>query len=293
MRSIADQDKIKQVWEDKIATGDVRLVPRIPEVKKSHTIQDLSDFKSEVETESIADLASTKLHWEKKAEESEDIKGPVKSRASIGTSLRSIPASKSWDAGRGAGYRDTNVVRDTNIYTNSEHAESVPSYSKPPVPENESAIDREIRLAREREEEIKHRFDGLHHSEGREKGSWEQDEYHGSMPIGKVPAPVSTCRVVEVVPKKSVQPVHSPPPTVHSVTSTMHPVTSSTPQGSRVVIPELRGDIESSTDVSSVKSPHNESRIEREIREQQEREQAVRGAHHSVHLNKVSIRYFS
>ena len=262
-RSIADQDKIVRHWEDKIATGEVSIFPRQSEtaVKKSTTLDDISNFKSEVETDSIADLASTKSIWERKAAESLDDVVPFKPSG--------ITSSKSWDAGRGGGYRDTNIRAH--------------DLQKTSIPECESAIDREIRLAQEREEELKQQLH-TRYTDGKEKGSWEEAEDYRKMPIGKVPPPV---RVVEVVPKKSVSAVsvgHTEP-------------RSRSPQG-HVVLPELaHGDPESSTDTSSSLPPSGsqarmETLIEREIREQQEKEAMLRqAALNRQNFNKVCINH--
>ena len=246
-RSIADQDKIVRHWEDKIATGEVSLFPRQTETVQRSNITDLGGFRSEVETDSIADLALTKSIWERKAAElGEDALVPSKR---IG-----LTSSKSWDAGRGGRHRDTNI-REHDLH-------------KTNVPEYESAIDREIRLAQEREQELKQHFYNLPYTDGKEKGSLEEEEDHRKMPIGKVPPPV---RVVEVVPKKSGL-------------SVSNAVSGSTSQHPHVVLPELaHGDPESSTDTpTSMASPGSKARIEtlieREIREQQEREAALRQA---------------
>ena len=260
-RSIADQDKIVRHWEDKIATGEVSIFPRQSEtVKKSSTISDISDFKSQVETDSIADLASTKSIWERKAAETtEDV--PFKPSG--------ITSSKSWDSGRGGGHRDTNIRAYDLHKTNA--------------PEYESAIEREIRLAQEREEELKQQLHKQQYTDDKEKGSWEEAENQRKMPIGKVPPPV---RVVEVVPKKSAAAV-----------SVGHSTQRSRSPQSHVVLPELaHGDPESSTDTSSgvpvtpgSKPPRVETVMEREIREQQEREAALRQATLNRHFNKVCI----
>ena len=260
-RSIADQDKIVRHWEDKIATGEVSIFPRQTEaVKKSSTIGDISDFKSQVETDSIADLASTKSIWERKAAETtEDV--PFKPSG--------ITSSKSWDSGRGGGHRDTNI-RTHDLHKNA--------------PEYESAIEREIRLAQEREEELKQQLHKQQYTDDKEKGSWEEAENQRKMPIGKVPPPV---RVVEVVPKKSAAAV-----------SVGHSAQRSRSPQSHVVLPELaHGDPESSTDTSSSvpvtpgsKPPRVETVIEREIREQQEREAALRQATlNRQNFNKVCV----
>ena len=249
---------------DKIATGEVSLFPRQSEtIKKSITIGDISDFKSEVETDSIADLASTKSIWERKAAETSDDSVPFKPSG--------LTTSKSCIAGRGGGYKDT------NIRAHELHKTSIPEY--------ESAIDREIRLAQEREEELKQQLHKQHFIDGKEKGSWEEAEDHRKMPIGKVPPPV---RVVEVVPKKSVAPV--------SVGHTEQRSRSPQSPQSHVILPELaHGDPESSTDTSSSMSPAGnktrmETVIEREIREQQEREAALRqAALNRQNFNKVCI----
>ena len=263
-RSIADQDKIVRHWEDKIATGEVSIFPRQTEaVKKSSTIGDISDFKSQVETDSIADLASTKSIWERKAAETtEDV--PFKPSG--------ITSSKSWDSGRGGGHRDTNIRAYDLHKTNA--------------PEYESAIEREIRLAQEREEELKQQLHKQQYTDDKEKGFWEEAENQRKMPIGKVPPQV---RVVEVVPKKSAAAV-----------SVGHSAQRSRSPQSHVVLPELaHGDPESSTDTSSgvrvtpgSKPPRVETVIEREIREQQEREAALRQATLNRHFNKVCI-FFS
>lgn len=254
-RSIADQDKIVRHWEDKIATGEVSILPRQTEVKKSSTFDDLSEFKSQVETDSIANLASTKSIWERKAAESSTDAVPFKPSG--------LTSSRSWDAGRGVGYRDTNV-RAHDLHKTS-------------IPEYESAIDREIRLAQEREEELKQQLQRQHLSDDKEKGSWEAED-HRKMPIGKVPPPV---RVVEVVPKKSVA---------------ADSVGSRSQQQSHVILPELaHGDPDSSTDAStSLSAPGSKARmetvIEREIREQQEKEAVLRqAALNRQNFNKVCI----
>ena len=246
-RSIADQDKIVRHWEDKIATGEVSIFPRQAEtVKKSSTTGDISDFKSQVETESIADLASTKSIWERKASETtEDV--PFKPSG--------ITSSKSWDSGRGGGHRDTNI-RSYDLH-------------KTNVNEYESAIEREIRLAQEREEELKQQLHKQQYSDDKEKGSWEEaEDQQRKMPIGKVPPPV---RVVEVMPKKPANAV-----------SVGHSAQRSRSPQSHVVLPELaHGEPESSTDTSSSvpgSRPRVETVIEKEIREQQERETALRQA---------------
>ncbi len=266
-RSIADQDKIVRVWENKIASGDVSIFPRqdsSSSVKKSVSLQGLQDFKSEVETDSIADLASTKSIWERKAAESLDESGPLSPRGGS----KALPGSRSWDAGRGGGYRDSNVVQ------HSVHNAS--------IPEHESAIEREIRLAHEREQELKFRSNKqfpVHHPDEREKGAWEESEDHRKMPIGKVPPPV---RVVEVVPKRSVteRSAERSAPGGHSVAGSW----SQQQQQQRVVLPELsHRDVESSTDAVAAQAQSGaasrmrvETLMERDIREAQEREAALR-----------------
>ena len=215
-----------------------------------------------METDSIADLASTKSIWERKAAETtEDV--PFKPSG--------ITSSKSWDSGRGGGHKDT------NIRTYDLHQTSVPEY--------ESAIEREIRLAQEREEELKQQLHKPQYTDDKEKGSWEEAEDQRKMPIGKVPPPV---RVVEVVPKKSATAI-----------SVGHSAQRSRSPQSHVVLPELaHGEPESSTDtssgvpVTSGSKPRVETVIEREIREQQEKETVLRQATlNRQNFNKVCI-YF-
>ncbi len=242
-RSIADQDRTKQHWEDQIATGDVSLFPKEPE-RISHISSsiDLTDFKSDVETQSIADLRSTKQAWEKL---SEDREKEIQREKSI---------LKSEDQMRK--FSDTRYLNN-NIY----------AYDSPPqderLYENESAIDREIRLAQEREAELKREKeyrDPEKPNTVEQRSDIECYTSEDDMPIHKVPPPV---RVVEVVPKGLPDRPWSPrsPQSPQSPLSPMSPVPP--PAFQDTLSPQSE-------------SAKKESLIDREIRQQQEREEQMR-----------------
>ena len=118
-RSIKQDEKVKE-WNEKFATNDVTLFPQEPQTPKGITLNyDLSNFHSEVESEKL-DLERTKHKWEEKYAEiqkQDEIDRSSKQRLSVNRSV--------------SHQNNNNIVH------------------------HESAIDREIRLAKEREEELR------------------------------------------------------------------------------------------------------------------------------------------
>ena len=157
--SSINQETTKKLWEEQFASGEVSLFPR-PDTnrKKSISNQDVTNFKSEVETESIGALRDVKKQWEQKAEELAKEKEDRERRISTSKSYDSLsmprlnstgdmPTSKSYDSfsisrtGKGHALAESPGEGD---YVGDDDAFSY-----------ESAIDREVRLANEREKELR------------------------------------------------------------------------------------------------------------------------------------------
>ena len=208
MRSISDQNKTRDIWEKQIASGDVSLFPRQTEVPKSRTLNDITDFKSEVETESIADLAKTKKRWERLSISDENILQSTSPKQKI---VSQPPRSVGLPS-RSTGQQNRTVETSNQLYKSS-----LPTTN---------GTDEEVFLS---------------------ANNYYEDT---NMPITKVPPPS----------KQNFRPTQNirvPPSATAPVVNSS--AAQNTPQQSSR--PELR---------------QSESFIDREIREQQQREQEIR-----------------
>ena len=212
-----------------------------------------------METESIGNLSAVKKAWEQKAielqkekEERERHISSSKSFDNLSTSktyeTQSLPMSKSYDS-----FKTVSTPRHMNnnhIYSSYGEVDAVDNNER-----NESAIEREIRLAQEREDELR-RDHEARFSDVSEKTviiSENETEKDTGLDFSPKKSPPSV-QVVEVHTKTHT--VRSPSPIVSAVQS---PPLASESHG--VIYDERR---------------KKESIIEREIREQQEKEQQLR-----------------
>ena len=245
-RSIGDQERTKRHWEDKIATGDVSLFPRQPEPNRKASI-DIADFKSEVETESIT-LSSAKQHWEKVAAENENEKNTQKTQK---------PAL------------NNNLYYDVQV--DNSYVDEVDNDED----EYESAIDREIRLAQQREEDLRME------KEARITQMKSEEELYWSKVESEPDSLRHSVRVVEVMPKAS-QPMLQASRPIATPTSP-----TSTLSSEDLFVPKSPPSHEDTA--SELARKERESIIERDIRENQRREEMLRreGNLPGRHVDKV------
>ena len=228
------------------------LFPRQPEPNRKASI-DIADFKSEVETESIT-LSSAKQHWEKVAAENENEKNTQKTQK---------PAL------------NNNLYYDVQV--DNSYVDEVDNDED----EYESAIDREIRLAQQREEDLRME------KEARVSQMKSEEELYWSKVESEPDSLRHSVRVVEVMPKAS-QPMlqaSRPIPTPTSPTSTL--------SSEDLFVPKSPPSHEDTA--SELARKERESIIERDIRENQRREEMLRreGNLPGRHVDKVRETFLS
>ena len=125
-------------WNKRFSETDVTLFPQESQLPKGiSTNYDLTDFQSEVESEKL-DLERTKLHWEEKYSELQK-QGEMERISKLRLSQKTAPQQDS----------------SKYIMTETSHVNSNNQSQYRTDPTNESAIEREIRLAQEREAELR------------------------------------------------------------------------------------------------------------------------------------------
>lgn len=164
------------MWEDQIASGEVALFPRPDNRKKSISTHDVTDFKSEVESEPL-NLNDVKKQWERKAEEVAKEKDERDRKLSTSKSYDSLSMGNGkamGGVGGGGGLVSSSQSYDSLSKVSSGQRLLSSGPGEVDKVDNskmyESAIDREIRLTEERENELKREKESRmseHHRETR------------------------------------------------------------------------------------------------------------------------------
>ena len=158
-RSINQTEKVKE-WNKKFSEADVTLFPQESQVPKGiSTNYDVTEFHSEVESEKL-DLERTKQQWEEKYIE-------IQKQGEMEKISKQRMSQK----------QEQQVKNEKYIISRGQpEVKAVHVQQKMAPPAGESAIDREIRLAQEREADMKREHGMLGKSQAPSNGFEEMTE---------------------------------------------------------------------------------------------------------------------